>query len=152
MCDRGLAISPKAVFLVHLKALTYVQAGDLAGARAVIAEASKTSSERASLDNFAHTQDHDWLLDDAGRELLLRLTPGAFRDVRGEWAIALAQAASRTDDAAKVREYAEEARKAYATCAEAGPDPRTARCISASHWRISGGRKKPFAKARGLSH
>src|SRR6185436_17767133 len=47
------------------------------------------------------------VLDGAQREVLLRLTPGAFNDDRAVWALALLQAAE--GDAAKVRTYAEEA-------------------------------------------
>jgi hypothetical protein len=46
--------------------------------------------------------------------VLLRLTPGAFDGDRGTWGIVLAQAWALRGDQAKAREYAEEARKAFA--------------------------------------
>jgi hypothetical protein len=55
-----------------------------------------------------------WVLDDAQREMLLRLTPGAFGGNRGTWGLTLAQAWTLRGDRAKAREYAEEARKAFA--------------------------------------
>ena len=56
------------------------------------------------------------------RELLLRLTPSAFDDDRGTWGICLAQAYALKGDAANVRAYAEEARKAYEEQLRAAPD------------------------------
>jgi tetratricopeptide (TPR) repeat protein len=54
-----------------------------------------------------------WVLDQEQRELLLRLTPSAFDDDRGTWGLCLVQAYALKGDAANVRTYAEEARKAY---------------------------------------
>ncbi len=54
-----------------------------------------------------------WLLDDAQRQQLLGLTPVAFDDDRGTWALCLAQAYGFTGDGANVHKYAEQARKAY---------------------------------------
>jgi len=113
VCDRGLAISPKDALLVSEKVMTYLQEGDLAGAREVITSAPKEIDPALLVRRIAQHYDLDWVLDDNRREILLRLTPGAFDDDRGEWAIVLAQAASRRKDAARVREYAEEARKVF---------------------------------------
>ncbi|MBK9087742.1 MAG: protein kinase [Holophagales bacterium] len=113
VCDRGLAISPKDAILVHTKVMTYLQEGDLAGAREVITSAPKEIDPALLVRLVGQVYDLDWALDDDRREILLRLTPGAFDDDRAEWAIVLAQAASRRKDAARVREYAEEARKAF---------------------------------------
>ena len=54
-----------------------------------------------------------WLLDDAQRQQLLGLTPVAFDDDRGTWALCLAQAYGFTGDGANVHKYAEQSRKAY---------------------------------------
>ena len=56
------------------------------------------------------------------RELLLRLTPSAFDDDRGTWALCLVQAYALKRDAANVRAYAEEARKAFEEQLRAAPD------------------------------
>jgi tetratricopeptide (TPR) repeat protein len=63
---------------------------------------------------FATGDDLYWVLDDAQRDVLLRLTPGAFDGDRGTWGIVLAQAWALRGDQAKAREYAEVARKAIA--------------------------------------
>jgi hypothetical protein len=62
---------------------------------------------------FAVGDDLHWVLDDAQRDVLLRLAPGAFAGHRATWGIVLAQAWALRGDQARVREYAEEARKAF---------------------------------------
>ena len=62
------------------------------------------------------------MLDEEQRELLLRLTPSAFDDDRGTWALCLAQAYALKGDAANVRAYAEEARAAFEEQLRAAPD------------------------------
>jgi tetratricopeptide (TPR) repeat protein len=94
--------------------MTFLQEGDLAGARAVLAAAPKEVEPTALVAQFATGDDLHWVLDDAQRDVLLRLTPGAFDGDRGTWGIVLAQAWALRGDQAKSREYAEEARKAFA--------------------------------------
>ena len=111
--DRGLALAPAHLNLIHLKAMTSLQAGDLAGARAVLAAVPKEVELTALVINLATDNDLYWVLDDAQRDVLLRLTPAAFNGNRWAWGLALAQAWTLRGDQAKVREYAEEARKAF---------------------------------------
>jgi len=70
----------------------------------------------------ANFQDLAWVLDEEQRELLLRLTPSAFDDDRGNWALCLVQAYALKGDAANVRTYAEEAREAYEEHLRATPE------------------------------
>jgi tetratricopeptide (TPR) repeat protein len=112
--DRGLVLAPANLLLIGDKAMTFLQEGDLAGARAVMAAAPKEVEPTALVSSFAKFDDLYWVLDDAQRDVLLRLTPGAFDGDRGTWAIVLAQAWALRGDQAKAREYAEEARKAIA--------------------------------------
>jgi tetratricopeptide (TPR) repeat protein len=113
-CDRGLVLAPAHLELIEYKAMTFLQGGDLTGARAVMAAAPKEVEPTALVAYLATFGDRQWVLDDAQRDVLLRLTPGAFDENRGTWGIALAQAWALRGDQAKVREYAEEARKAFA--------------------------------------
>jgi TolB-like protein/Tfp pilus assembly protein PilF len=110
--DRGLVLAPARLILIRLKAMTFLQTGDLAGARAVLAVAPKDVEATALMVDFATSDDLYWVLDDAQRDVLLRLTPGAFGGNRGVWALTLAQAWALRGDQTRVREYAEEARKA----------------------------------------
>ncbi|HEY1250839.1 MAG TPA: protein kinase [Thermoanaerobaculia bacterium] len=121
--DRGLAVAPTNLRLIENRAMTYLGEGDLAGARASIAAALKTSSvdPGALIAYLANYNDLVWVLDEAQRELLLRLGPSAFDGDRGTWAMALAQAYALRGDATKVHELAEEATKQFAQQAAAAP-------------------------------
>ena len=54
------------------------------------------------------------MLEDPQRDVLLRLTPGAFDGDRGVWGFVLAQASPQRGDSAKTRAYAEEASRGFA--------------------------------------
>jgi TolB-like protein/Tfp pilus assembly protein PilF len=113
-CDRGLVLAPANLNLIELKAVAFLQEGDLAGARTVLAAALKKVEPTALVAYFATYNDLHWVLEDSQRDLLLRLTPGAFDGDRGIWGIVLAQASAQRGEQAKTREYAEEARRGYA--------------------------------------
>jgi tetratricopeptide (TPR) repeat protein len=119
--DRGLVLAPANLNLIHVKATTFLQEGDLAGTRAAMAAAPKEVEPTALVAYFAYYWDLDWVLDDAQRTVLLRLTPGAFGGDRGYWGIVLAQASARRGDQEKTREYAEEARRAFAAQSAVAP-------------------------------
>ena len=120
--DRGLALAPANLALIEDKAMTFLGEGDLAGARAVLKAAPKEVEPTALVAFVATYCDLVWVLDEEQRELLLRLTPSAFDDDRGTWALCLAQAYALKGDAANVRTYAEEARKAFEEQLRAAPD------------------------------
>ena len=110
--DRALALAPANLNAIESKAMTFLGEGDLAGARAVLAAAPKTIDPTALVAYVANYEDVVWVLDEGQRELLLRLTPGAFDDDRGTWALGLTETYALRGDTANVRKYAEEARKA----------------------------------------
>ena len=120
--DRGLALAPANLDLIEDKAMTYLGEGDLAGARAVLKAAPKEVEPTALVAYLANYYDLVWVLDEEQRELLLRLTPSAFDDDRGTWALCLVQAYALKGDAANVRTYAEEARKAFEEQLRAAPN------------------------------
>ena len=62
---------------------------------------------------MAYYWDLVWVLDETQRDLLFRLTPSAFDDDRGNWALSLAQAYALRRDDPNVRKYAEIARAAF---------------------------------------
>lgn len=119
--DRGLAAAPTRLIFIQGDAMISLQNGDLAGARASVAAAAREMDATAVVAAMGYA-DLDWVLDGAGMDLLLRLTPAAFNDDRAGWGLTLAQAWSRRAGTEKVREYAEEARKSYA--ASLAQDPR----------------------------
>jgi TolB-like protein/Flp pilus assembly protein TadD len=119
--DRGLALAPANLDLIEFKAESYLGEGDLPGARAVLKAAPKDIEPAALVAHLANYQDLVWVLDEGERELLLRLTPSAFDDDRGTWALCLVQASALKADAANVRLYAEEARSAFEEQLRAAP-------------------------------
>ncbi len=127
--DRGLALAPANLTLIEGKAMTFLQDGDLAGARAVIAAAPEEVDPTAIAAYFANYWELDWVLDDSQRAILLRLTPSAFDEDRGWWGFALMQGAGRSEDAARVREFGEEARKALADQFAKAPDATRRVCL-----------------------
>ncbi|MCM3877464.1 MAG: hypothetical protein NEA02_13745, partial [Thermoanaerobaculia bacterium] len=110
--DRGLALAPTNLALMHRKAMTYLLEGDLAGARAVLKAAPKEVESTALVAYVASFADLVWVLDEAQRDLLVRLTPSGFDDDRGIWALCLTQAYALKRDEPSVRKYAESARAA----------------------------------------
>ena len=120
--DRGLALAPGNLGLIEYKAMSYLGEGDLADARVVLKAAPKEVDPTALVAYLAIFYDLVWVLDEEQRELLLRLTPRAFDDDRSTWAIGLVQAYALKGDAANMRTYAEEARKALEEQLRAAPN------------------------------
>jgi serine/threonine-protein kinase len=120
--DQGLALAPTNIYLIELKAMTFLVHGDLAGARAVIKAVPKEVEPTALVAWVANWNDLVWVLDEPQRELLLRLTPSAFDDDRAVWSFCLTQAYALKSDATNVRTYAEEARKAFEEQLRATPE------------------------------
>jgi eukaryotic-like serine/threonine-protein kinase len=110
--DRGLAFAPAGLFLIEVKAETFLMDGNLDQARAVVAAAPKEVEPTELVATLSNVDDLVWLLDEPQLELLLRLTPSAFDNNRAAWATSLAQAYALKGSIDKSRVYAEEARKA----------------------------------------
>jgi len=111
--DRGLALAPANLDLIQAKVTAFLAEGNLAGARAMFKAAPKEVEPTTLVAYMANYFDLVWVLDDQQREILLRLTPSAFDDDRGAWGLCLAQAYVLNGDAANVRNYADEARRAF---------------------------------------
>jgi TolB-like protein/Flp pilus assembly protein TadD len=110
--DRGLALNPTQLDLIGFRIKTYLQEGDLAGARAAVASVPKEVEPTTLVAYFAK-ENVSCALDTPQRDLLLRLTPGAFADDRAAWANALATERWLRGDVAEARKHAEMARKDY---------------------------------------
>jgi len=111
--SQGLGFAPSNLDLIHLKAMTFLAQGDLAGARAVVKATPPEVAPTALVAEMAAWRATAWVLDLEQRALLLRLTPTAFDDDRGLWGLCLAQAAALNGDIQGTHRYAEEARKAF---------------------------------------
>lgn len=109
--DRGLAVNPTNLTLVYLKAISYLQEGDLSKARAVVAAAPKEIEATALVAYFADAI-CSYLLDSQQRDLLLRLTPASYDNNRQRWALTIANEYHLRGNVAETMKYAEELRKA----------------------------------------
>jgi TolB-like protein/Flp pilus assembly protein TadD len=121
-CDRGLALAPASLTLIEYKAMTFLGEGDLAGARAVFGAAPGEVEPAALVAYLANTYDIVWALDDAQKELLLRLTPAAFDDDPGGLALSQAWLYALKADTPNVRTHADNARKAFEEQVRAAPE------------------------------
>jgi len=120
--DAGLALSPDNLTLIQRRAVTFLGEGNLAGAQAYLAALPGGVEPTALVAYLATYWDLGWILTEEQKEILLRLTPAAFDDDRGNWGISLAQVLWWNGDAAGTRRYAEEARMAFADQLRAAPD------------------------------
>ncbi len=120
--DRGLALNPVNLNLILQKAMTYLEEGDLPGARAAAAAAPKEVEPTALVAFFtSQLPGLSWALNPSQRELLLRLTPGAFDDDRTAWAEAQATEFWLRGDVAHARTLAEQARRGLVEQLAAAP-------------------------------
>lgn len=119
--DRGLALNPVQVDLIRHKVHTYLQEGDLTGARGVVAAVPKEVEPTVLVADFAY-YNNAWVLTAQQRDLLLRLTPAAFGNDRSGWAYALATEYWLRGNKVEAATYAEQARAGYAEQLVKSPD------------------------------
>ena len=120
--DAALALVPANLEALEYKAMVFLQEGDRTGAQAVLKSAPKEVEPTALVADVANFWDLVWVLDEAQRDLLLRLTPRAFGDDRSVWSLCLMQAYALRRDEANMRTYAEIARAATEDQLAAVPD------------------------------
>lgn len=123
--DRGLSLSPSHLNMLSVKVATYLQEGDVEGARRTVAAVPPQVEPTALVSVIvrdAASSCASLLLDASQRDLLLRLTPAAFGDDRATWAMALAQEHAWRGDAEKARPYWEQAREELAEQIATAPD------------------------------
>ena len=118
----GLALTPGSLEIVEGRAMSFLGEGDLAGARAFITTPLKGVEPAELVAYLAFYYDLGWALTGEQQEVLLRLTPTAFDEDRGGWAICLAQVLGWKGDAQGTRKYADEARKAFEEQVRENPD------------------------------
>jgi TolB-like protein/tetratricopeptide (TPR) repeat protein len=105
--DRTLALDPANLHRISIKLQSYLCEGDVASARAVVAETVQRVSPTVAAAWFA--SGNEWLLDSGTFALLRRLTPAAFDGDEAIWALTQAWASWRDGDVAAVRDYAAKA-------------------------------------------
>jgi len=123
--DRGLEIDPASFRLWQLRLMTFLQQGDLAGARRAIAGVPRDIDQAALVAYLATYNDLFWVLSDVQQSLLLRLPPSAFDNDRATWGAVMMQTLWDRGDKSAARAYADSARAAYETQLEGAPsDPQ----------------------------
>jgi tetratricopeptide (TPR) repeat protein len=138
--DYALRISSASPDVVDIKVVTFLGQGDLAGARAVLRDAP-AELEPARL--IAHTASYFnlfWMLEDGQQRFLLRLSPRAFDEDRGLWALTLAQTHALRGNTVLARAYADSARMALQSAASLNPEDGVMRANLALALALSGRR------------
>jgi TolB-like protein/tetratricopeptide (TPR) repeat protein len=120
--ERALAIQPDDLRAFEASAMASLQAGDLAGARAVLRRAPSTVDPSALVAFTATYFDLGWILDSAQTDRLLSLRPEAFGNDSANWALVLAQQYGFREDRARMLAYADTARAAFAAQLRAAPN------------------------------
>jgi TolB-like protein len=138
--DGALTLAPSNVGLIEIKAMVYLAQGDLSGARAVLRNARSEIEPTGLVAYVAAQWDLFWALDDEQQRLLLRLSPGAFDDDRGAWALALAATYSLRGDAARARTYGDSASLWYDDKLRASPDDNYLLALSSVALALAGRR------------
>lgn len=118
--DRGLALAPANLSIIQFKVMTFLDEGNLSGARETLHAAEKHVDPKALVHYMAGHWDVIWAFDPSQLDFLLRLKPGDFDD-EGEWALCLARGYALRGDKEEVRMYAEEAVRAFEKYVRANP-------------------------------
>jgi eukaryotic-like serine/threonine-protein kinase len=108
--DRAVALAPTVATTVEQRAMLELGQGNLDGAHAVFARVPNDAGRDGLIADVATFWDLGWALPEADQRRLLELSPEAFNDDRGSWALALMQAYSQHHDATRAHAYADSAR------------------------------------------
>jgi TolB-like protein/Tfp pilus assembly protein PilF len=120
--DRAMHLAPESPVVHHLKIMSHLGQGDLAGARAVLEAAAREVEPSTLVAYLATYFDLYWVLDSVQQELLLRLTPAAFGDDTVAWGLAVASTWHLRGEEVRTRAYADTARAAAKTLLFEVPD------------------------------
>ena len=120
--DRAHVLAPANFSGLQGQVMVQLAQGDLPAARAVLAAAPPSVDPTVLVAYFATYNDLYWVLTDAQRQLLLRLSPTAFDNDRGAWGIVRAQTLWLGGDSAQARSYADSARIAFEEQLRSAPE------------------------------
>jgi tetratricopeptide (TPR) repeat protein len=122
----AVALAPGNMQPVEYLAMVHIGDADTAGAREVVRKAIASGISVPSLAAyFAGYQEVSWVLEDAQRQLVFRMTPAAFDNDRAWWGQSLATAYWQQGDTARARIYADSALGPSAAQVQGAPnDPQ----------------------------
>ena len=120
--DRALALDSTDLSLIIQKAMVYLGEGALDRARTVIHDAARRVDEADLALHLATYYDLYWVLDDAERDMVLRLPPSAFLRGRLEWSQVRMQIHGFQGSRTLAQAYADSARAIAAERLRLTPD------------------------------
>jgi len=120
--ERAVALARTSMVAIMGRLLVDVMTGNLAGARQVIAAATKDVPGSRVLSYVGTYWDLGWVLDSASAQQLLALGPEAFDDDHGAWGIVRAQMYYWRGDAAQARAWGDTAAHWFAEQLRDAPD------------------------------
>ena len=121
MAQRALALGSTDASAVQYLVLVRLAQGDLEGARRALRELPPEADSLALLAYAATFWETGWVLDDAQKDLVLRMKPGLFDNQRANWALALALVAWSGGDTASARTLADTAAMDFGELARENP-------------------------------
>ncbi len=121
-CDYVLALSPKSLSTIELKAMVFLAQGNLTAARTMLAGRSGEVDVADLVLNFGLYWDLMWVFDDSQRKIFLALPAEAFGSYEAVRALAFAQTYALVDDARQLRQNSEVAEKGFARQLAETPD------------------------------
>ncbi len=121
-CDYVLALSPRSMSNIQLKAMVFLARGDLAAARAWLTRQPAEIQVADLVLNFGLYWDLMWVFDDAQRQLFLSLPVEAFGGYEAARALAFAQTYALVGDARQLRRNSEAAEREFAGQLAQTPD------------------------------
>jgi tetratricopeptide (TPR) repeat protein len=110
--DYALALSPRSLSAIEMKAMTFLGQGDLAAARAWFGKQPAEIQLADLVLNFGLYWDLMWVFDDAQRQVFLSLPVEAFGGNRASRALAFAQTHALLGDTNRLRRDSDEALQA----------------------------------------
>jgi TolB-like protein len=120
--EHSLTLEPGFLNSVEGRAMVLLARGDLAGARAALAQPPPGTDLPTFVAYMATYWDLYWVLDPDQRALVKRLTPAAFDGDAGTWGLALAGAHEVDGDIRRAAAYGDSARAAFEQQLTATPD------------------------------
>jgi eukaryotic-like serine/threonine-protein kinase len=120
--EAAVALAPGSLSAMEARAMIHLARGDLAGARAVLAQPPAGTDLPGFVAYMANFWDLFWALDDDQRALLKRLRPSTFDNDAGAWGITLAGLYSTEGDRRRAAAYGDSARAAIEQQLKATPE------------------------------
>jgi serine/threonine-protein kinase len=121
--DAAVALQPSNLNMFENRLMIRLARGDLAGARALLAQQPPADVDLPTLVAYLATYwDLYWVLDDDQRALVKRLTPTSFDGDAGSWGLALAGVYEVEGDRRRAAAYGDSARTAFEQQLYASPE------------------------------